>query len=524
MKKLNITFLLTMLISMVGVLTLTTLISCGDDTVPIGSTTPVNGATIEQNEGTEAGHKYIDLGLSVKWATCNVGADYAWDYGSYFETSDDEKYDSKEYYNNDNKYVTYPSYKRLELNDDIAHQNWSGAWRTPTHEEWSELMNNCFWCWTTNYNNMGVAGYIVFKAKANADRGIVQCRGDYSETPQASYNVNSDAHIFLPAAGSLEAYEEIPVGKSGLYQASNLYMGSVFGSLIFFDDIVDYRWAPRGKMSIRPVSPNKNKTSIIRNAGNGRQRSTNGHQFIDLGTSNRWAICNIGASQAYEFGNYFAWGETVQKSVYDWKNYKFISNVTMVSENEYAYTISKYILKKGNYDWGWTAITVDNKHILEYVDDAARQNWGGAWRMPKMNDLTELYEMCYWDWTDNYDGSGVRGFIIYKAKTEEDKGIYHGLSKNWWYGTPTASYNIHNDAHIFLPSAGRYQPIYQYELGKYEYGYNKREGCCDYWASTLYGESFGLAGANSLEAKKDYPDIEGRERFYGMPIRAVCPF
>lgn len=30
------------------------------------------------------GHEYVDLGLSVKWATSNVGADNPWDYGDYY--------------------------------------------------------------------------------------------------------------------------------------------------------------------------------------------------------------------------------------------------------------------------------------------------------------------------------------------------------------------------------------------------------------------------------------------------------
>lgn len=33
---------------------------------------------------TIAGHKYVDLGLSVKWATCNVGASSPEEYGDYY--------------------------------------------------------------------------------------------------------------------------------------------------------------------------------------------------------------------------------------------------------------------------------------------------------------------------------------------------------------------------------------------------------------------------------------------------------
>ena len=40
--------------------------------------------TAKSMTGTINGHEWIDLGLSVKWATCNVGAEKPEDYGDYF--------------------------------------------------------------------------------------------------------------------------------------------------------------------------------------------------------------------------------------------------------------------------------------------------------------------------------------------------------------------------------------------------------------------------------------------------------
>ena len=36
-----------------------------------------------------------------------------------------------------------------------------------------------------------------------------------------------------------------------------------------------------------------------------------GHEYVNLGLSVMWATCNIGASTPQEYGDYFAWGETV---------------------------------------------------------------------------------------------------------------------------------------------------------------------------------------------------------------------
>ena len=46
---------------------------------------------------------------------------------------------------------------------------------------------------------------------------------------------------------------------------------------------------------------------------------------VDLGLPSglKWASCNVGATVPEEYGGYFAWGETEEKSVYDWEYYKY---------------------------------------------------------------------------------------------------------------------------------------------------------------------------------------------------------
>ena len=127
------------------------------------------------------GHKYVDLGLSVKWASYNVGATSPEDYGHYFawgETS------PKEEYTEDNCPTYRPSSElqsqgyidengNLTPQYDAATANWGGVWRMPTYVECNELLNNCTWEWTTHN---GVKGYKVTGPNGNS--------------------------IFLPAAGS----------------------------------------------------------------------------------------------------------------------------------------------------------------------------------------------------------------------------------------------------------------------------------------------------------------------------------
>ena len=53
--------------------------------------------------------------------------------------------------------------------------------------------------------------------------------------------------------------------------------------------------------------------------------SVDGHEYVDLGlpSGTLWATCNVGADGPEDCGNYFAWGETETKEMYDWKQYKY---------------------------------------------------------------------------------------------------------------------------------------------------------------------------------------------------------
>ena len=91
----------------------------------------------------------------------------------------------------------------------------------------------------------------------------------------------------------------------------------------------------------------------------------NGHEWVDLGLSVKWATMNIGAYSELDYGDYFAWGETSPNSVY-----------------------SKDISKTMGLD------LPDISGNKEY--DAARANWGGSWRMPTKKEWQELRDKCEW--------------------------------------------------------------------------------------------------------------------------------
>ena len=128
----------------------------------------------------------IDLGLSVKWASFNVGASKPEEYGYYYawgETEPKEEYTTSTYKwcNGDisyslTKYNQYSSHGKvdnktvLDLEDDAARVNLKGSWRMPTRNEMNELYYYCNWEWT---KRNGVAGYLITsKEAAYAGRSI----------------------------------------------------------------------------------------------------------------------------------------------------------------------------------------------------------------------------------------------------------------------------------------------------------------------------------------------------------------
>lgn len=162
-------------------------------------------------------------------------------------------------------------------------------------------------------------------------------------------------------------------------------------------------------------------------------------QVVDLGLPSGilWATCNVGATNPWKSGDYFAWGETTTNSKNNWKTYSFCKGTDK--------SLTKYC---SDAEFGNDGFC-DTLNTLEVCDDAASANWGNDWTTPTAENFQELYNECYWVWTNNYSNKGVYGYIIYKAKEKSDRGAIVYSSD----GMPSESYSL-NDAHIFLPAVG----------------------------------------------------------------------
>ena len=192
----------------------------------------------------------------------------------------------------------------------------------------------------------------------------------------------------------------------------------------------------------------------------------NSEDWVDLGLPSGllWATRNVGATSPEDYGDYFAWGETQPKEVYDWSTY--------IYSNGADDQLTKYC---SNSDYGYNGFT-DNLTILQPGDDAATANYGG--RTPTKVEWQELLDNTTATWTTQ---NGVNGRLF--------------------TGT--------NGNSLFLPAAGCRWDSNIHGGGYYGY----------YWSSSLYPGLPFYAWEIGFGSGSQY--LDAINRMCGQPVRAV---
>lgn len=193
----------------------------------------------------------------------------------------------------------------------------------------------------------------------------------------------------------------------------------------------------------------------------------NGHEYVDLGLSVKWATCNVGAKAPSGWGDYYAWGETQTKSDYSWA----------------TYFDSKDSSGKDFYTYFWGANGTGLKSISPTSGhDVAREKWGGLWRMPTKDELNELLSKCKWVFTklnkvDGYKITGPSGKSIFLPCS----GSYYGtkLDQQGSFGTYWSSsmdYFMNNGSKWYSQDAAAALNFYWRHINTGG-ACSRREGC-----------------------------------------------
>lgn len=412
----------------------------------------------------------VDLGLSVNWASFNMGETveegnthlYGWG---------DETGDLRTTWANDYaKYLSYSSTTIAGNEDfDIAAHQWRDGWRLPTREEFQELYTNPNMEYTGEMKN-GIYGYRFTNKK----------------------NGNS---IFIPCCGARNGTDILSPGSCWYWTAEATYNNTdgwrayyayLFPSSVDIKQNVKYLG-----MGIRPVRANADYSGggSGNNSGgdNGGNDNTGGDSSddsgntgndnpsptytekpgvaVDLGlTSNvLWADRNLGASSATDAGGYYAWGDVIaHTNGYDKYQY-------------YDESTKTYINIGGS--------------ISGTSYDAARETWGGKWRMPTIDEIEDLISKCTWNWKESYNG--VAGYEVVGS----------------------------NGKTIFLPAAGTYSSSHDSNLETIDVLYNYNE-IGSYWSSTAWTKN-PVGQAQMLNIKASGATSPWGARNVGRCIRPV---
>ncbi len=217
------------------------------------------------------------------------------------------------------------------------------------------------------------------------------------------------------------------------------------------------------------------------------------HAYVDLGlpSGTLWARTNVGAETEFDYGDYFAWGETKPKEDYSWSTYPWYAQetVTTTDADGFIESATHTYLDKYNTSsiYARPGTTPDNKTTLEPADDAATANWGSEWCMPTYEQWSELNNSsnCTWQWVTmtKADGTKVNGYKVSSTR---------------------------NDNYLFLPAAGCRYGSSLSSAGSYGY----------YWSSSLDSDdplsAYYLVFGSGFHYWGSYYG-----RYYGQSVRPV---
>ena len=496
-------------------------------------------------ESTIVEPEYVDLGLSVKWASFNVGANAPEVFGDLFAwgetiprpaSSFTQYWAAYKWCNGSGMSLTKYCYEQdygqvdnktvLEPEDDAATVNVGSDWRTPTSTEIDELLNNCSW-----------------------DYAILNDVPGYRVTSKVSGY--TDKSIFLPCPLlDNDLYNDLGCtpGTLGLYWSSSLYPqsnqhSSVAYCLAFIPS--DVLWDCLNRFAGFPVRPvygklipvssiTLDKSSLKLPVGNTIKMNATVTPSNASASSVLWVTGDDSIVTVDDNGNLTAHEEgTTTITVYSsnglsascivnvippltetGKTFEAVDlglsvkwatfNLGAMRPEEYGEYYSWGELaphKDEGYNWSsymWcdgtsTSMTkyntkseyglVDNFTTLLPEDDVAQVELGGDWRIPTRFELDELRDRCYRTWTTQ---NGINGYLLTGKKTG------------------------YTNASIFLPAAGYCSDNYVFVSGTNGF----------YWSSSLYTSAPDGAYYLRVYSGSFYMDVYNR--YYGFSIRPVC--
>lgn len=417
---------------------------------------------ITAEEETFTDERIVDLGLSVKWANCNVGANSPEEYGDYFAWGE---VTPKDYYSSNN-YKYYSNRNYLNIGSDIsgteydaATHNMGNNWRMPTKSEYDELINKCEWKFVTyrkvrgwritgpNGNSifLPLAGYMLDDWNDYASIGGFYWSSNVTDTPREVHTLYTTMSDYKMSYRYMNRYEgrtirAVTVAEnvntlklsetsiaiqlkeqktvnitsgSGQYSVKSNKTSVATASLS--GTAITVKGVSKGSATITVTDTKTKQTATIAvtvtDGGNGYLSCPDGRHphMIDLGLPDGtlWACCNVDATKPEEYGGYYAWGETETKA----SNYTDVRHTYDYDNYQHAYIDDND--KSG--DWSWTT-PHHYWHCKDLGDSICGTNYDVAyvksekmWHMPTVYNFEILKKYCSYE---NYTMNGIEGLLF----------------------------------------------------------------------------------------------------------------
>lgn len=491
----------------------------------------------------------VDMGLSVEWASMNLGAASSLEYGYFYawgETSPKMEYTIQSYalcdgtqdvsrfmsrilkYNTKSEYGHVDNKKVLEDSDDAAKVNLGGLWRMPTQEEVEELIENC--TWTRSVRANGLLKISGFDVKSNITGNSIFLpinylynNGEYLGmywTSSLYYDtaVDNDSNFaqvlrvdFRDEGHPFYVGKELlctvmprvePMGIRPVYASSGTHVAAI----TVYPRTLDLHLG--GFEDLRAtISPStaENKAviwassdeSVVTVDPTGRVSAVGaGVAEVTATTADKGyvASCSITVSELESEPGIVDLGLSVR-----WTTCNIGASTPEDSGHFFSWgeLAPKSSYSLSNYKW----YNNSNELYLKYCpssdyglvddlrtiipEDDVASSYYYPMRMPTRSEWSELINNCVWEWTVL---NGVNGVKI------------------------TSKIAGYTDKYIFLPAAGyKYMTTAQW-AGSY----------CNYWSSDLYVSSPSAAYYMAMySTSSSSPSTRTGSRYYGYPIRAV---
>ena len=412
----------------------------------------------------------VDLGLSVKWGSFNLGSSDPESQGAYFawgETEPKTTYTWATYkwcegsetkltkYNTESSKGKVDNVVVLDLEDDAANSKLGGLWRMPNEKEIKELLQQCTWTYKKAENGINgftvtasngnsifipIAGYrsetgLSFSGFANYWSSSLSERSEYAILAHAdymqyiynegwhfAYDMTEDRMLGIPVRPVYDEGLNLEISSVSLSESSvSIAIGET-------TKLIPTTLPEKASRNAVTWSTSNNHVATVSYDGSVKGLGL-GNATITVTTVNgqKTATCEVNvvpgdasiAPKAVDLGlpSGTKWASCNLGAQYEWQLGNYYSwGEAEPKKNGIGY--SKWCAKGTNYIWTKYNLfsdygTVDHKVLLDPEDDAATANLGEGWRMPSRAECQELYDCCTWEWIESYDyNTRINGYKI----------------------------------------------------------------------------------------------------------------